>query len=134
MAKTFKLEIITPEKVVYSDSVQGISADGTEGSFGVLADHAPLITELQTSILTVNDASNKMIRFALDRGFLEVLANNVVVLTDACVTEGDVNVEKARAEKGAAEKTLSSGGSAAEKEKAQAILRRADTWLKLINK
>lgn len=131
MAKTFKLEIITPEKVVYSNSVQSISADGTEGSFGVLADHAPLITELQTSILTVGDTNNKTIRFALDRGFLEVMANNVVVLTDACVTEGEVNVEKARAEKDTAEKTLSSGGNAEEKEKAMAILRRADTWLKL---
>ncbi len=134
MAKTFKLEIITPEKVVYSDSVQSISADGTEGSFGVLADHAPLITELKTSILTVNDANNKTIRLALDRGFLEVMANNVVVLSDACVTEGDVNVEKVSAEKDAAEKTLSSGGSAEEKEKAQAILTRANTWLKLANK
>ncbi|MEP9410398.1 MAG: ATP synthase F1 subunit epsilon [Candidatus Brocadia sp.] len=134
MAKTFKFEIITPEKVVYSDSVQSISADGTEGSFGVLADHAPLITELQTSILTVNDTHNKTIRFALDRGFLEVVANNVVVLSDACVAEGDVNVEKVLSEKNAAEKTLSIGGSAEEKEKAQAILRRADTWLKLANK
>lgn len=134
MAKTFKLEIITPEKVVYSDSVQGITAAGTEGYFGVLADHAPLITELQTSILTVNDTHNKTIRFALDRGFLQVMANNVVVLSDACVAEGDVNVEKARAEKDAAEKILSSGGSAEEKEKAQAIFRRADTWLKLANK
>ncbi|MFN3533289.1 MAG: ATP synthase F1 subunit epsilon [Candidatus Brocadia sp.] len=134
MAKTFKLEIITPEKVVYSDSVQSISADGTEGSFGVLADHAPLITELKTSILTVNDANNKTIRFALDGGFFEVMANNVVVLSDACVAEGDVNVEKARAEKDAAEKIISSGGSAEEKEKALAILRRVDTWLKLANK
>lgn len=134
MAKTFKLEIITPENVVYSDSVQSISADGTEGSFGVLADHAPLITELKTSILTVNDANNRTIQFALDRGFLEVMANNVVVLSDACVKEGEVNVEKTRAEKDAAEKTLSGGGSAEEKEKAQSILGRANTWLKLANK
>jgi len=133
MAKTFKFEVITPEKVVYSDAVQSISADGTEGSFGVLADHAPLITELKTSILTVNDTNNKTTRFALDRGFLEVVANNVVVLTDACVMEGDVDVEKSRAEKDVAGKTLSSGGSAEEKEKAQATLKRADTWLKLAN-
>jgi F-type H+-transporting ATPase subunit epsilon len=134
MAKTFKLEIITPEKVVYSDSVQSISADGTEGSFGILADHAPLITELKTSILTVNDANNRTIRLAIYRGFLEVMANNVVVLSDVCVKEGEVNVEKAHAEKDAAEKTLSGGGSAEEKEKALSILGRANTWLKLANK
>ena len=134
MAKTFKLEIITPEKVVYADTVQSISAEGTEGSFGVLADHAPLITELQTSIFIVQDTSNKTIRFALDRGFLEVMANNVVVLTDACVKEGEVNIEKVRTEKDVAEKSLSGAGTAEEKEKVQAIIRRANTWLKLANK
>ncbi|OQZ01118.1 MAG: ATP synthase F1 subunit epsilon [Candidatus Brocadia sp. UTAMX2] len=134
MAKTFKLEIITPEKVVYTDTVQSISAEGTEGSFGVLADHAPLITELQTSIFTVQDTSNKTIRFALDRGFLEVMANNVVVLTDACVKEGEVNVEKIRTEKDAAEKSLSGAGTTEEKEKAQATIRRINIWLKLANK
>ena len=42
MAKTFNFEIITPVRVVYNGVVQGITADGTEeGSFGVLADHAP---------------------------------------------------------------------------------------------
>ena len=134
MAKTFKFEIVTPEKVVLSDSVQSVSAEGTEGGFGVLADHAPLITELKTSIITVIDQNNKTLRFALDRGFLEVMANNVVVLTDACVAEGDVNVEKIRADKEAAEKVISGSGSAEEKEKANATLMRANTWLKLINK
>ena len=42
MAKTFKFEVITPERVIYTDSVFGIIADGTEGSLGILADHAPL--------------------------------------------------------------------------------------------
>lgn len=134
MAKTFKLEIITPEKVVYTDTVQSISAEGTEGSFGVLADHAPLITELQTSIFIVHDTGNKTIRFALDRGFLEMMANNAVVLTDACVKEGEVNVEKIRTEKDAAEKSLSSAGTAEEKEEALSLLKRANTWLKLANK
>lgn len=134
MAKTFTFEIITPERVVYSKAVQSISADGTEGSFGIFADHAPLISELKTGILTVHDANGKKVLFALDRGFLEVMANNVVVLTDACVMEGEVNGEKVRAEKDSAEKILSGGASAEEKEKAQATIRRANAWLSLANK
>ncbi len=134
MAKTFKFEIITPERVVYSDAVQSISADGTEGAFGILAGHAPLITELKTSILTVHDATGKMTMFALDRGFLEVMADNVVVLTDACVVEGKVDTEKVRTEKDSAEKVLSSGASAEEKEKALATIRRANVWLDLANR
>lgn len=134
MAKTFTFEIITPGKVVYSDSVQSVIANGTEGSFGVLADHAPLITEVQTSILTVTDGNNKTVRFAIDGGFLEVVANNVIVLTDTCLKEGEVDIEMARAEKDTAEKAMLKVGSAGEKEKAQAALKRADTWLKLANK
>ncbi len=134
MAKTFKFEIVTPEKVVYSGDVQSISADGTEGSLGVLAGHAPLITELQTSILTATDANGKTFRFALDRGFLEVMANSVIVLTDSCVTEDAVDAEKARTEKDDAEKIIASAVSVEEKQKAQAILKRATTWLKLVNK
>lgn len=134
MTKTFKFEIVTPEKVVYSDSVQSITAVGTEGALGILADHAPLITELQTSILMVNDSNNKSIRFALDGGFLEVMANNVIALTDSCIMEGEVDVEKMRAEKESAEKILATGDSAEVKEKAQATLKRANVWLSLANK
>ena len=134
MAKTFKLEIITPEKVVYDNTVQGVTAEGTEGSFGVLAGHAAMITELQTSILTLSDANNKTERFALDSGFMEILANNVIVLTDACTKEGEVDVEKATAEKASAEKALLKVGADVEKEKAKAALKRANTLLKLANK
>lgn len=134
MAKTFKFEIITPERVVYSDAVFNVAAEGTEGSFGILAGHAPLITELQTSIVTINDANNKAMRFALDKGFLEVFANTVSVLTDRCVKEGDVDVEKTRAEKDSAEKALAEVKNAEEKTRVQSTIKRANTWLKLANK
>lgn len=131
MAKTFKFEIITPGKVVYSDSVQSVTAEGTEGSFGILADHAPLITEVQMSILTVIDGKDNTVQFAIEGGFLEVMANNVVVLTDACLKEGEVDIEKARAEKDAAEKAILKAASIGEKEMARTTLKRANTWLKL---
>ena len=134
MAKTFKIEVITPEKVVYDDTVQSITAEGTEGSFGVLADHASMIAELQTGILTISDVNNKTVRFALDGGFVEILANNVIVLPDTCTKEGEVDVEKAMAEKASAEKALLKVGSGVEKEKAKAALKRANTLLKLANK
>ena len=134
MAKTFKIEVITPEKVVYDDTVQSITAEGTEGSFGVLADHAAMIAELQTGILTISDVNNKTVRFALDGGFVEILSNNVIVLTDTCTKEGEVDVEKAMAEKASAEKALLKVGSDVEKEKAKVALKHATTLLKLANK
>ncbi|MEK6635623.1 MAG: ATP synthase F1 subunit epsilon [Planctomycetota bacterium] len=134
MAKTFKIEVITPEKVVYDDTVQSITAEGTEGSFGVLADHASMIAELQAGILTISDVNNKTVRFALDGGFVEILSNNVIVLTDTCTKEGEVDVEKAMAEKASAEKALLKVGSDVEKEKAKVALKHATTLLKLANK
>lgn len=134
MAKTFKLEVVTPERVVYNDTVQSITAEGIEGSFGVLADHAAMIAELQTGILTISDVNNKTVRFALDGGFMEILSNNVIVLTDTCAKEGEVDVEKAMAEKASAEKALLKAGSGVEKEKAKAALKHATTLLKLANK
>lgn len=106
MAKTFKFEIVAPEKIIYSDTVKSIRAIGTEGAFGVLADHAPLISEIDAGVLTVVDANDKTFNFTLDGGFLEVLSNNVVVLADACVKEGEVNVEKAHAGKESAKKAV----------------------------
>ena len=134
MAKTFKIEVITPEKVVYDDTVQSITAEGTEGSFGVLADHASMIAELQAGILTISDVNNKTVRFALDCGFVEILSNNVIVLTDTFTKEGEVDVEKAMAEKASAEKALLKVGSDVEKEKAKVALKHATTLLKLANK
>ncbi|MDN3513448.1 MAG: ATP synthase F1 subunit epsilon [Candidatus Brocadia sp.] len=133
MEKTFDFEIITPERVVYHGTVQSISAEGTEGAFGILAHHAALMTELLTCIIMVEDSGGKTMRFAIEGGFLEVVANRVTVLTDTCLKEGEVDIENARAEKDAAEKALTKVGSAEEKERAQAALRRADTWLKLAN-
>jgi F-type H+-transporting ATPase subunit epsilon len=134
MANTFKCEIITPEKVVYSDSIRSVTAEGYDGSFGVLAGHAPLIAELQCGILTITDSNNQTLRFALDGGFFEVFDNSVVILTDMCAKEGEVDIEKVRAEKEVAEKTLSGARDGKERERAQASVKRADTWLRLANK
>jgi F0F1-type ATP synthase epsilon subunit len=65
---------------------------------------------------------------------VEILYNNVIVLTDTCTKEGEVDVEKAVAEKASAEKVLLKVGSDVEKEKAKVALKRANTLLKLANK
>ena len=99
MSKTFKFEIVAPEKNHLQRYGKSIRAIGTEGAFGVLADHAPLISEIEAGVLTVVDANDKTFGFTLDGGFLEVLSNNVVVLADSCVKEGEVNAEKVSANK-----------------------------------
>ncbi|MDR4507153.1 MAG: ATP synthase F1 subunit epsilon [Candidatus Brocadiaceae bacterium] len=131
MAKTFTIEIVTPEKKVYTGTIEGVVAVGTEGSFGVLHGHAPFISELQAGILEITEENKKKVRFGLDGGFFEIIGNNAVVLTDTCVTKKEVDLEKVRGEKNAAEEALKREGTVSEKERAQAAIKRADVWIKL---
>ncbi|MHC4267190.1 MAG: ATP synthase F1 subunit epsilon [Planctomycetota bacterium] len=80
---TYKLDVITPEKIVYSKDVTSIVAHGTSGYLGVLAHHTPLVTSLEPGPLKITEAGEKEVTFSLDGGFMEVRGNKVVVLADA---------------------------------------------------
>ncbi len=80
---TYKLDVITPEKIVYSNDVTSIVAHGTSGYLGVLAHHTPLVTSLEPGPLKITEAGEKEVTFSLDGGFMEVRGNKVVVLADA---------------------------------------------------
>jgi F-type H+-transporting ATPase subunit epsilon len=77
------LEIITPEKKVYSGEVEAIKLPGAEGSFGILKNHAPLIATLKQGTVKVTDVSKKVENFVINGGVVEVLHNKVTVLAEA---------------------------------------------------
>ncbi|MBI4368508.1 MAG: F0F1 ATP synthase subunit epsilon [Candidatus Omnitrophica bacterium] len=77
---TFQFEIITPEKVFYTGSIRSLVAPGTEGYFGVLAHHAPLVARSGGGKLKVQEASGERF-FQVDPGIVEVLNNRVIFLT-----------------------------------------------------
>lgn len=83
MAALFKLSILTPEKTLFEGDVQYIEAPGTEGYFGVLANHAALVTALSAGTLTVRGASGAEERWAVEGGFFEVSNNSATVLADS---------------------------------------------------
>lgn len=134
MTKTFDLEIITPMKTVFKGLVKNITAMGTQGSFGILVDHAPFITELQTSILTIKDEKDSTVSFAIEGGFFEMVANKAIVLADSCVTKEEIDIVKVQEEKRSAEEALSKEEARGQKEHVMAKLKRAETWLSLANK
>ncbi len=75
-----KLEIITPDKKIYDGNVKSASFQGSDGSFGVLDNHAPLVANLIAgNIFLVEDNNNKL-EFAIKGGIVEVLKNKVIVL------------------------------------------------------
>jgi len=82
MAATFTLKIVTPEEVLFDGQVEHVMAPGAEGYLGILKDHAPLVTPIEKGELTYRDGQGKTMTLKVDGGFLEVLKNRVLVLTD----------------------------------------------------
>jgi F-type H+-transporting ATPase subunit epsilon len=84
------LEILTPEKKLYSGEVFGVQMPGISGSFEVLEKHAPLVSALRAGrIKVLKDKQNHFSFFDVKGGFVEVLANKVTVLV-----EGATEVEQ----------------------------------------
>ncbi len=108
-----KLEIVTPEKQVLSESVDMVTVPTLSGEAGILPNHAPLISALKPGILsfTKSGAVQKMV---ISGGFVEVGINTVSVLADVAETAAEINAEQARAEKEEAEKTLAAAKDALE--------------------
>jgi F-type H+-transporting ATPase subunit epsilon len=84
------LEILTPEKKLFSDDVYGIQLPGVTGLFEVLEKHAPLVSALKAGrIKVLKDKHQNLVFFDIQSGFVEVHGNNVVVLAEgASPSEG----------------------------------------------
>jgi F-type H+-transporting ATPase subunit epsilon len=84
------LEILTPERKLFSGDVYGVQLPGIAGLFEVLEKHAPLVSALKAGKLKVlKDKTNHLAYFDIQGGFVEVLNNRVTVLV-----EGAVAIEK----------------------------------------
>ncbi len=77
------LEILTPEKKLFSGEVYGVQMPGITGSFEVLDKHAPLVSALKTGrVKVLKDKQNQIANFDIQGGFVEVLNNKVTVLVE----------------------------------------------------
>ena len=80
------LEILTPEKKLFSGDVYGVQMPGISGSFEVLDKHAPLVSALKAGRLKVlRDKHNHNTSYDIQGGFVEVLNNKVTVLVEGAV-------------------------------------------------
>jgi F-type H+-transporting ATPase subunit epsilon len=80
------LEILTPEKKLFSGEVYGVQMPGISGSFEVLEKHAPLVSALKAGRMKVlKDKQNHTTHFDIQGGFVEVLGNKVTVLVEGAV-------------------------------------------------
>ncbi|MCW3076699.1 MAG: atpC [Bacteroidetes bacterium] len=77
-----KLEIVTPDKKLFEGSVKSAVFPGSEGSFGVLNNHAAMIATLKEGKVELIEENNNKLEFTIKGGVVEVLKNNVVVLAE----------------------------------------------------
>jgi F-type H+-transporting ATPase subunit epsilon len=98
---TYQLTIVTPEKMVFDQKVISLTAPGSIGYLGILANHAPIMTGLVPGKLSIRTQEDKSLVFAIDGGFLECSFNKVTILADAIIARDDIQVEqeKKQAEK-----------------------------------
>ncbi len=107
MSKEIQLRIVTPERVVYDDSVRMVIAHGVEGELGILYEHTPLVTPLKVSVLRVRKGDIFYPIAVSGGGFAEIKPDQVTVLTDSAELPEEIDVERAYEAKKRAEDRLS---------------------------
>jgi F-type H+-transporting ATPase subunit epsilon len=132
MAK-LKFEIVTAERVVYSDEVDIVIAPGVEGELAILPHHAPLLTMLQTGELRVRKEGEETSMF-VSGGFLEVRPDKVTVLADVAERAEEIDVAQAEEAKRRAEERLETRAGVEDMARAEAALRRSLMRIKIAEK
>lgn len=126
MAKVFRLEIITPVEILFDDQVIHFRAPGVAGDFGVLADHAPMMTALKAGRLQV-DFQNRSEDYAVSGGYLEVHENRAVILAETCIHKENIDLPRAQRARERAIRKLEEATTPEDREEWRAALNRALT-------
>lgn len=133
MAEKIKLEVVTPTGPVVSEEVDIVTAPGIDGEFGVLANHAPLLSTIRIGSMSYQKGNTSEI-LMVSGGFCEVSNNKITFLVESAERGADIDVDRALKAKERAEKRLADAQRQQENinaARAQAALQRALTRIKV---
>jgi|DewCreStandDraft_4_1066084.scaffolds.fasta_scaffold23142_2 F-type H+-transporting ATPase subunit epsilon len=131
-AEDFKLEVITPERVLLSQQASSLMLLSSEGgSLGIFPNHAPLIAKVNAGILKVRDTNKKEKIIFVSRGVIIVSLEGVSILVRSAETKEMIDRERARAAKERAKKRLVSPDKDVDLQRAREALNRAEYRMKL---
>ena len=125
-----KLEIITAERVVYSDDVDVLVAPGVEGELGILPHHAALMTALMPGEIMVRKDGDETY-LAVSGGFLEMMDNKVTILADAAERSEEIDEARVQEAMKKAEERMSLRSDDMDLARTVASLRRSQVRLKV---
>lgn len=95
MADTFKLEIVTPDKTVYSEQVESVILQGVEGQMTILPQHVRLMTQLMPGEMVIRREGHDEF-LAIGEGMVDIHGDRVAIATDVAVSTA--NIDEAKAE------------------------------------
>ena len=131
MAEKIQLEVVTPERRVLSESVDMVTVPGWGGELGILPGHTPLISQLQTGVLTYAQ-DGKNFQLHVSGGFVEVRDDHVSVLAEVAERPDEIDAARARLSRERLEKQLNAWtGTEEDFEIARAKLERSVVRLQL---
>ena len=130
---SIKLDIVTAERVVFSDDVEIIMAPGIDGELGILPNHSPLMTMLLPGELRLKKSGEEF-SLAISGGFLEIRPDRVIVLADTAERAEEIDAARAEEAKLRAQEQLSQPLTAGDAARIEASLRRSMVRLRVAEK
>ena len=113
MADKLSLEVVTRFRTVLNEDVDSVTLRGIEGELGILPEHVPLLTTLDTGIMSYVNGSGNTQAIAVHWGYAQVDANNVRVLAELAETADEIDLPRAQEAEKKAKELLQSGDPAA---------------------
>ena len=131
MAEKIQLEVVTPERRVLAETVDMVTVPGLGGELGILPGHTPLISQLQTGVLTyVQEGKSNSLH--VSGGFVEVRDDHVSVLAEVAERPDEIDAARAKLSRERLEKQLNAwSGTEEDFEVARAKLERSVVRLQL---
>lgn len=133
MAKTFNLEIVTPERKFFEGAVESLVVNTHHGELGVLPGHIPMLVTIDIGKVQIK-RDGEWSHAALTEGFMEIMPDRCIIITDTAEWPDEINVIRASEAKLRAEERLQRHISRIEHIRSQAALARAMQRLKIKGK
>lgn len=104
--KTFRLEVISPERIFYTGDAEMVELTTTEGDIGIYADHIPLTTIVAPGVMTITEPGGVLKEAAVLEGFMEITPDKVTILAQSCEWPEEIDINRAAEAKARAEPPL----------------------------
>ncbi len=127
------LEIVTPDRAIVHDNVDEVEVPGSDGYFGVLPGHTPMLAMLKVGVLWYRKGSEK-VYLSVAFGFAEVMPDRVIILAQIAERADEIDVDRAQAARQRAEQRLATHDRDLDLERARVSLLKALSRLNVANR